>query len=83
MEHFGVFMKKSEDAQPIFDEKGLRLEQRRFDAEERWRDEDRRDRLREVEENRKECKEECEARNRLELEKFKLMIDIISQKKLE
>lgn len=78
-----MLVKEYDDAQRILNEERLRLEQPRFDDEERWRDEGRRDLLREAEENRRECKEEREAGDQLDLDKFKLMMDMLSQKNLE
>lgn len=76
MERFGSLLKEGEEAQRQLDEEKLNLEKRKFEAEENRRKEERADRRREREEERKERMEEREARDRLELQKFKLMMDM-------
>lgn len=53
------------------------FEKRRFEVEEKGRDEERAERRRGCYEHRKERGEEIEARDSVELEEFKMMTDMV------
>ena len=65
---------------PTLEEKKLAFEKQRFYAEIEERQRDRQERRDELERDRQIRIEEREAQNKLELETFRLMMDIVSRK---
>lgn len=81
MDRFTSVLKEGDTAQRRLDERRLSLEERRLSFDTDKDAADREDRRRERDEERKERREERESRDRLELEKFKLMMDMLKSER--
>lgn len=77
MDRFGALLREGDQAQRDLDEKKLLLEERRMEMEERRRLEEREERRLEREADREERAADRVSRERVELEKFKLMMEML------
>lgn len=77
MDPFGVIMKERDETQVRLEEKKLAFEELRLKTEKEIRDEDRMERRSEIKVERQEMEKDRESRERVEIRKFKMMMDML------
>lgn len=77
MDRFGALLRDGDRAQRDLDEKKLALEERRIELEEKRRMEEREERRLDREAEREERTADRASRNQVDIEKFKMMMDIL------